>query len=64
MLAYSIILPALQLLWAAQSFHVFQTRSLHNVHNILVVNLMMANMVVFAFQNINMAISYLIGIQN
>ena len=40
---------------------ILQTRSLHNVHNILIINLMMADMiaiVVYAFQNISMTIIY------
>ena len=46
---------------------ILQTRSLHNVHNILIINLMMADMigiVVIAFQNIGMTISYIVGVQD
>ena len=44
---------------------ILKTRSLHNVHNILIVNLMMADIVgvvVYAFQNAGMTVSYIIGI--
>ena len=46
---------------------ILKTRSLHNVHNILIVNLMVADIVavvVYAFQNTGMTISYIIGIQD
>ena len=39
---------------------ILKTRSLHNVHNILIINLMVADMVaivVYAFQNIAMTVS-------
>ena len=45
---------------------ILKTRSLHNVHNILIINLMVADMVLivlYAFQNIGMTISYIIGVQ-
>ena len=46
---------------------ILQNRSLHNVHNVLIVNLMVAdivNVVVYAFQNIGMTVLYIIGIQD
>ena len=46
---------------------ILKTRSLHNVHNILIVNLMMADIVgvvLYAFQNAGMTVSYIIGIQD
>ena len=46
---------------------ILQYRSLHNVHNILIINLMVADIifiVVFAFQNIGMTVSYIIGVQD
>ena len=46
---------------------ILQYRSLHNVHNILIINLMVAdiiNVVAFAFHNIGMTVSYIIGIQD
>ena len=46
---------------------ILQTRSLHNVHNILIINLMMADMiaiVLYAFQNIGMTVSYIVGVQD
>ena len=46
---------------------IFKTRSLHNAHNILIVNLMVADIVtivVYAFHNISMTVSYIIGIQD
>ena len=46
---------------------ILKTRSLHNFHNVLIVNLMMSDIVtvvVFGFQNIGMTISYIIGIQD
>ena len=46
---------------------ILKTRSLHNVHNILIINLMVTDIVtivVYAFQNIGMTGSYLIGIQD
>ena len=46
---------------------ILKTRSLHNVHNILIVNLMVADIVgvvVYAFHNIGMTVSYIIGIQD
>ena len=46
---------------------IFQNRSLHNVHNVLIVNLMVAdivNVVFYAFQNIGMTVSYIIGVQD
>ena len=46
---------------------ILKTRSLHNIHNILIVNLMMEDMVgvvLYAFQNIGMTISYILGVQD
>ena len=46
---------------------ILKTRSLHNIHNILVVNLMVADIVgvvIYAFQNIGMTLLYIIGIQD
>ena len=46
---------------------ILKTRSLHNVHNILIVNLMVADIigiVLFAFSNIGMTFSYTIGVQD
>ena len=46
---------------------ILKTRSLHNVHNILIVNLMVADIVgvvAFVFQSIGMTVSYIIGIQD
>ena len=46
---------------------ILKTRSLHNVHNILIVNLMVADIVavvVYGFQNTGMMVSYIIGIQD
>ena len=46
---------------------ILKTRSLHNVHNVLIVNLMVANIfgvLVYAFHNIGMMVSYIIGIQD
>ena len=46
---------------------ILKTRSLHNVHNVLIVNLMVADIVtiiLFAFQNIGMTVFYIIGIQD
>ena len=46
---------------------ILKTRSLHNVHNILIVNLMAADMVlivVYSFQNIGMTVSYILGAQD
>ena len=46
---------------------ILQYRSLHNVHNILIINLMVAdiiNVVLYAFQNIGMTVFYIIGIQD
>ena len=46
---------------------ILKTRSLHNVHNILIVNLMVADIVgvvVYAFHNIGATVSYIIGIRD
>ena len=46
---------------------ILQYRSLHNVHNILIINLMVAdiiNIVLYAFHNIGMTVSYIIGKQD
>ena len=46
---------------------ILKTRSLHNVHNVLIVNLMVADILAvlaIAFQNIGMTVSYIIGIQD
>ena len=46
---------------------ILQTRSLHNIHNILIVNLMVADIVTaiaYTFQITCMMISYIIGIQD
>ena len=46
---------------------ILKTRSLHNVHNILIVNLMVADIVgvvVIGLHNIGIAISYIIGIKD
>ena len=46
---------------------ILKTRSLHNVHNMLVVNLMVADIVgvvIYAFQNVGMTVSCIIGIQD
>ena len=46
---------------------ILKTRSLHNVHNILIVNLMVADtigIVLYAFPNIGMTVSYIIGVQD
>ena len=46
---------------------ILKTRSLHNVHNVLIVNLMMADIigvVLYVFQNAGMTVSYIIGIQD
>ena len=46
---------------------ILQCRSLHNVHNILIINLMVAdiiNIVAFAFHNIGMTVSYIVGVQD
>ena len=46
---------------------ILQNRPLHNVHNVLIVNLMVADIVaivVYAFQNIGMTVSYIIGVQD
>ena len=46
---------------------ILKTRSLHNIHNILVVNLMVADIVgilIYRFQNGGMTVSYIIGIQD
>ena len=46
---------------------ILKTRSLHNVHNILIINLMVADMVlivVYSFQNIGMTVSYVVGVQD
>ena len=46
---------------------ILKTRSLHNVHNILIINLMVADIVgvvVYAFHNIGATVSYIIGIQD
>ena len=46
---------------------ILQYRSLHNVHNILIINLMVAdiiNIVVYAFHNIGMTVFYIIDIQD
>ena len=46
---------------------ILKTRSLHNVHNILIINLMAADMVaiiVIAFQNIGTTVSYILGVQD
>ena len=45
---------------------ILKTRSLHNVHNILIVNLMVADIVgvtVYTFANTGMMVSYITGIQ-
>ena len=44
-----------------------KTRSLHNVHNILIVNLMVADIfgaLLYAFHNTGMMVSYIIGVQD
>ena len=46
---------------------ILKTRSLHNIHNILIVNLMMADMIgitVYTFQGAGMMVSYIIGAQD
>ena len=46
---------------------ILKTRSLHNVHNMLVVNLMMADIVgvvTYVFHSAGMTVSYIIGIQD
>ena len=46
---------------------ILQNRSLHNVHNVLIVNLMVADIVAIigcAFQNIGMTVSYIICVQD
>ena len=46
---------------------VLKTRSLHNVHNILIVNLMVSNIVgviTYTFQTTGMMLSYIVGIQD
>ena len=46
---------------------ILQYRSLHNVHNILIINLMVAdiiNIVLYAFQTIGMTVSYIVGVQD
>ena len=46
---------------------ILKTRSLHNVHNILIINLMVADIVlivVYSFQNIGMTVSYILGVQD
>ena len=46
---------------------ILQTRSLHNIHNILIVNLMVADIVTaiaYTFQTTGMMISYIIGTQD
>ena len=46
---------------------ILKTRSLHNVHNVLIVNLMVSDIVgiaFYAFQNIGMTVTYIIGIQD
>ena len=46
---------------------ILKTRSLHNAHNILIINLMVADMlavVVIAFQSIGMAVSYIVGVHD
>ena len=46
---------------------ILQYRSLRNVHNILIINLMVADIIAiiaYAFQNIGMTVSYIIGIQD
>ena len=46
---------------------ILQNRSLHNVHIVLIVNLLVADIVaivVYAFQNIGMTVSYIIGVQD
>ena len=46
---------------------ILKTRSLHNIHNILVVNLMVADIVgilIYAFQNVGMTVSYIIDMQD
>ena len=46
---------------------ILQYRSLHNVHNILIINLMVAdiiNVVLYAFQNVGMTVLYIIGVQD
>ena len=46
---------------------ILKTRSLQNVHNILIINLMVADIdgvVVYAFHNIGATVSYIIGIQD
>ena len=46
---------------------ILKIRSLHNVHNILIVNLMVDDIigiVFYAFSNIGMTISYIIGVQD
>ena len=46
---------------------ILKTRSLHNIHNILVVNLMVADIVgilIYAFQNVCMTVSYIIDMQD
>ena len=46
---------------------ILKTRSLHNVHNVLIINLMVADIVAivfYAFHNIGMTVSYIIGIHD
>ena len=46
---------------------ILKTRSLHNVHNVLIVNLMVSDIVgliVYTFQTTGMMLSYIIGIQD
>ena len=46
---------------------ILRNRSLHNVHNVLIVNLLVADIVAiigYAFQNIGMTVSYIIGVQD
>ena len=46
---------------------ILKTRSLHNVHNILTVNLMVSDIIgvlVYIFQNTGMTVLYIIGIQD
>ena len=46
---------------------ILQYRSLHNVHNILIINLMVADIIaiiVYATHNIGMTVSFIIGVQD
>ena len=46
---------------------ILKIRSLHNIHNILVVNLMVADIIgilIYTFQNVGMTVSYIIRVQD